>query len=408
MLGVRSRGFAAVATAMSSGRKRSTQSAPSAGVVNPYSCAWSAASTPLPPPNVTIPTPLPCGILPGKTSASISATSTSASTDVTRMTPHSCSTASNTRSSPTSAPVWALAARAADGLAPDLIMTTGLPRRRASSQRGHQRRTIADPFEVSGDDPRSRVVRKSADIIGERDHRFVAAADQHADAEAGFQHVGHRSRADAAALGDQRNAARRELLYLDQRGGEGRRHRHGGVDEAHAIRPAQREAGLATQRGQLALRADARFLPRLRQATRVRDAVTNADGNAFTNGRTQRFARNGEHDEIGNPRQVGDRCVTRQTADALGRTIDRPDRTREAKPHQAIDRVAAQIARTVGRAYDGNGGRRQHCRDIGEWRRHGFGPAAYDALSCGRPTSTLALPSVTFTPFSSSHQTSSA
>ena len=47
--------------------------------------------------------------------------------------PFPCSTASTTRSSPTSAPVCACAARAVAPVVPALISTTGLPRARASS-----------------------------------------------------------------------------------------------------------------------------------------------------------------------------------------------------------------------------------------------------------------------------------
>ena len=59
VVGVRSTGFAAVATEMSSGRSRSTPAALSGGAVRPNCAHWSTARTPLPPPKVTMPTPGP-------------------------------------------------------------------------------------------------------------------------------------------------------------------------------------------------------------------------------------------------------------------------------------------------------------------------------------------------------------
>ena len=81
VVGVRSIGLAADATGTRSCRGCSTERGASGGVASPCWAHWSTARTPLPPPNVTMPTPGPAGSRSARSPASRSETSTSSSTE---------------------------------------------------------------------------------------------------------------------------------------------------------------------------------------------------------------------------------------------------------------------------------------------------------------------------------------
>jgi len=101
----------------------------------PRSAARSAAITPGPPPLVTMASRSPCG---RTCAASACAAATSWPMVVTRTTPARFTTASNTSSRPTMAPVCDTAAREPAGWRPTFIRITGLTRaaaRRAETKR---------------------------------------------------------------------------------------------------------------------------------------------------------------------------------------------------------------------------------------------------------------------------------
>ncbi len=105
----------------------------------PWSSARSATMSQVPPEMVSTASPP----LIGPVWTNVSAVARRSSSDVTRMAPAACRNASMTASSPTNAPVWACAVRAAVSLLPTLSTTTGLPTARALRQAARKSRWMA-------------------------------------------------------------------------------------------------------------------------------------------------------------------------------------------------------------------------------------------------------------------------
>ena len=124
-----------------------------------------------------------------------------------------------------------------------------------TSRRSHRMpvSAVARALHVRGDHLGPVVAGQRLQVVGEIHDCLIAAADQVAEAEAGPLHHAERGGADAAALGDHADRAGAQAGEFVQRGGEAGDRRRGGVDDADAIRAAQREPGFPAQRHKIAL-----------------------------------------------------------------------------------------------------------------------------------------------------------
>ena len=153
---------------------------------SPCCAHWSAPSTPLPPPKVTMPTPRAGGqpaVIADQHQRHVDQLLDRVDADHAQLLQDRVEHAvlADQR-----AGVRLRRARGRSGSRPALISTTGLPRRRASSSARTSFAPSLHAFEVAADDsvPSSRA--KRMEVVGEVDDGLVAAADQVAEAEAGL------------------------------------------------------------------------------------------------------------------------------------------------------------------------------------------------------------------------------
>ena len=208
VVGVRSSGLAAVATETSSGRSRSTHSALSAGVVKPVLRALIGAENAVAAAERdhahAAAARRPCPRLP----ASSSTTSTSASTECTRITPISSQHGvDDAILADERAGVRLRGTRGGAGHAglDQHDRLAALPR---LFERAHELRAVGDAFEIAADDARARILRERVQVVGEVDDGLVAAAHEIAKAESGLLHHREGRRRDAAALAHHRDRRR--------------------------------------------------------------------------------------------------------------------------------------------------------------------------------------------------------
>ena len=122
------------------------------------------------------------------------------------------------------------------------------------------------------------------------------------------------------------------------------------VDDADAVRAAQREAGLAAQRDELALQLGA-LAARLAEPARVGDAVAHARAGRIPGSPSSSASAGiGQDREVGNAGHVGDRRKGRQAGHGSRCAADRPDRPGKSELDEPPHRVAAEIAGLLGGA----------------------------------------------------------
>ena len=161
-----------------------------------------------------------------------------------------------------------------------------------------------------------------------------------------------------------------QRLHLVERRGERRGDRRRGIDDADAVGPAEHEPSLPAQRDQRALQHDA-LASRLGQAARVGDAVPYAASAHSRHRIEQRVRRNREDDEFRHLGEFGDAGNARQPAHGDGRPVDRPHAARELELHEAAHRVAAEVARLIRSADDGDRARLEERSRVDERRGGG-------------------------------------
>ena len=219
----------------------------------------------------------------------------------------------------------------------------GLPPIPRLLERADELPGVGGALEVAGDDVGARVPGERVEIVGVADDRLVPAADHVATAEARLLDERERRRADPAALGDDGDAPGPQHVHLEERGRERRGGGERRVDDADAVRAAEREPGLPAQGDEGPLELGARAA-RLAEPARVGDAVADARPGALPDRVEQRLRRHGQHGEVGDAGHLGDRRKGRQAGHGGGRPADGPHRSGESELDEPAHRVAAQVA----------------------------------------------------------------
>lgn len=110
-----------------------------------------------------------------------------------------------------------------------------------------KRHTVAHAFQIDGDDVGLVVVDQRFEIIGDTQHRFVAAADHQPKAEARLlRQALHRHRR-TAALAHDRNVSTLQAIRRREARSERRRQRLPGIDDPKTVGTAQKEAAIAAK-----------------------------------------------------------------------------------------------------------------------------------------------------------------
>ena len=216
-------------------------------------------------------------------------------------------------------------------VAPDLMSTTGFRRAPRLREGPAKARVVGGPLEIGADDPRTLVLRQRADVVGEADDRLVAAADQGADAEARLKddrdglvamppdwlmsaiEPGGSSSTSCSAVAKVGVTGKAALMKPTQFG-------------PHRVKPTARQSATISRWSAMPPGA------RIRKAAGIGDAVAHARGRAIADRLGEALGGNGEDGEMGDPGRsptAGNGREARQPARAG--PVDRPHRARKAE-----------------------------------------------------------------------------
>ena len=202
-------------------------------------------------------------------------------------------------------------------------------------ERGHEALGLAHGLEEHRDDARGRIVDQVFEEIDRRQDRLVAGRDHLAKAETPA--VGEQADADGAALRDQPDVAREQRRILE--GTQIDEARDVRAHDAHAVRAAERDAGLAADGRDL-------LLVPAPLGVRFREAAVEDDGGAdATLGHRPHVLEHArvidaERQHVDVAGKLGDGRVAPPAEDRVVPRVDRIDRAGEAHGVERLDQRA--------------------------------------------------------------------
>ena len=242
-------------------------------------------------------------------------------------------------------------------------------------ERAHERVGIGEAFRVYGDHSRAVVRDQRVHEVRDAEHRLVADARRHPEAEAEGLRPRVRHHREAAALAHHRQRAGRERRVVDQHRRERRGHAQRRVDHADAVGTAQQEAARPGHGGELALARGA-VRAHFREPARPHDGTRHAGVRARGDDLDDAVGGHRHDREVGHGRQRPHAGEAGQAADGGARRVDRPHRAAVAELLQEADGATAEIALPIGRADHRDRARRDERRQGAERgiRRHRHAP----------------------------------
>ena len=184
-------------------------------------------------------------------------------------------------------------------------------------QRAHELRAVRDAFEIGGDDPRAVVLREGVQVVREADDGLVAAADQARKPKPAASAIAKALVPMPPLWLTIEIAPRRSESISCSAVAKVAVTGNGGVDDADAVRAAEREAGVAAERDERALQLDA-LAAGLREPARIGDAVAHAAAAQSRIASRRPEAGIAENDQVRDARQLGDAREGRLARDRLG------------------------------------------------------------------------------------------